>query len=354
MRAILICENPRLAHVVLGSLHANRFETRLVCNSQTIGSARSSRLHSGVLFCGDLLSSAGDVIRAINAEHDRISIDLVVAGDVCGSVLLGSISQHVIPPIFDIPDIDTVELLDDKSRFYELVLSLDIRTPRTVKFESRDDLDLSLVAGSVGFPAVVKPTKRWAGIGVYRVTSKDELRAQIWKDTSLADGFIVQQFIAGNDIGFGAFARGGKTIAHCTFTCGDRDATEFIIFPELSAYSNSVIEHTGYSGVINFDARIDLAGRVWMTECNPRFFMRTRAARLCGLDFLAVGLASPTQPVSKTPEGCFYSQGDLLSLVGLGHILSGKWSLQLARRTLHEVLHDPLPSIMRRLGLEQM
>jgi hypothetical protein len=135
-----------------------------------------------------------------------------------------------------------------------------------------------------------------------------------------------------------------------TFRCGPRNATEFVRIPVLAAIASKIAAETSYDGVANFDARMDDKGRVWLIECNPRFFMRVTAARICGLDFLKLGL--PGRPSISAPQarGRYYSLVDLASTNGLRHALSGRWPTQVLFSTLREACTDPGPSIVRRVS----
>jgi hypothetical protein len=111
-----------------------------------------------------------------------------------------------------------------------------------------------------------------------------------------------------------------------------------------------IAAETAYDGVANFDARLDSKGRVWLLECNPRFFMRLTASRVCGLDFLALGLRSSTPANVPQAHGRYYSVGDLASTRGLQRVLSGRWPPRALLNSLFEACIDPAPLIVQRLS----
>jgi biotin carboxylase len=353
MRAVVICHNPELALVVLKSLRANGVRPLLVCSKDAYATLRASRLAEGTLMVGDLAAQPGTVTEAINARHRITPVDIVMATDVQGLRLLHDM-PGLQPPIYPMPDEETLDLLNDKWALYRFAVRLGLDVPRTLFFADLNDIDRRSVAREIGFPAVVKPVSQWASIGFRLVASERDLAALIDDPAYRFDGVIVQQFVPGRDIGAGLFARAGIVHALSTFFCGPRDATEFARIPVLAAMASKIAAETRYEGVANFDARIDDKGRVWLIECNPRFFMRITAARVCGLDFLRLGLPGcPSTPVPQA-RGRYYSLGDLASASGIQRALSGRWPAHVLFNSLREACADPGPSIVRRLSRDKV
>jgi biotin carboxylase len=350
MRAVLICHNAELALVVLKALRANRVRTLLVCGKEAYAMLRSSRLADAILLSGNLAAEPDAVVDAINKRHRIDPIDIAMAADVDGLRLLHAIRLQLKPPVYPMPALQTLDLLDDKWSFYELAIRLGLKVPRTLFYARREHVDRAHIAREIGFPAVVKPVSQWASIGFRSVDSERDLAALIDDPTYGFNGVVVQQFIPGRDIGAGLFMRGGAVQALSTFFCGPRDATEFIHIPELTAMIGRIASETRYEGVANFDARIDDNGRVWLIECNPRFFMRITAARVCGLDFLRLGLPGLPPACLPRARGRYYSLGDIVSMSGLGRVLSGRWPARVLLNSLREACADPAPSIVRRLS----
>jgi biotin carboxylase len=349
MRAVVICHNPELGLVVLKSLRANGAQSLLVCSRCAHATLRASRLAEGTLMVGDPAPHPEAVADAINARHGITPIDIVMAADVQGLRLLHAI-RHLAPPVYLMPDKETLDLLDDKWALYRFATRLGLDVPRTLFFSGRNDIDRRAIIREIGFPAVVKPVSQWASIGFRCVASERDLAKLVDDPAYNFDGTIVQQFVPGHDIGAGLFARSGIVQALSTFRCGPRNATEFVRIPVLAAIASKIAAETSYDGVANFDARMDDKGRVWLIECNPRFFMRITAARICGLDFLKLGLPGCSSASMPQAQGRYYSLVDLASTNGLRHALSGRWPAQVLFSTLREACTDPGPSIVRRVS----
>lgn len=350
MRVLAICHNPELSLVVLKALKANGIRPLLICGENAYATLSASRLISEIVLTTDLNKDRESVAEAINAAHRDRPIDIVLASDVVGLRLLCELRERLLPPLYPMPERAMLDLLDDKWRFYRLAKELGITTPQTLYFADRREISPAHVGREIGFPAVVKPVSAWAALGFLTVASELELGALVEDANYGFESVIVQRYIPGRDIGLGLFARHGETLALSTFFCGRRDAAEFAELPDFALAGRKIARATDYNGVANFDARLDADGKVWLLECNPRFFMRLSAARACGLDFLRLGLSSGAAQNIPEAKGRYYSLGDLGSAQGLGFILSGQWPLRMLLRSLRDALADPAPVVIKRFG----
>ncbi len=349
MHVVLICNNSRLAQVVLYALRANGIRPSLVCNRRTAGSLRASRLVAGTLFLGAPGAEPDVVAGAINRAHRRDPVDLVMAADVDGLCLLADIRAQIEPPVFPMAPRPVLERLNNKWTFHGLCDDLNLRTPATLFIGKGQRLDGDRIARETGFPAVIKPVGKWASIGMQVVRARAALQ-----DGDASENVVVQTYVPGRDVGLGLFARDGRSLAACTFYCGERDATEFADMPDLRRMGDAIVAATGFSGVANFDARLDEAGRFWLLECNPRFFMRLGAARMCGLDLLKLGLPGRQAMQIPTASGSYIPRSDILSPSGLWRAATQRSAARIVMHGIGEAVADPVPLLLRRLGYDQM
>ena len=348
MRAAVICHTSELALVVLRSLRANGVEPYVLCDPRIERVLASSRACAGVVFSGDL-SSPADLIAAIRRLHRRAPLGVAMASNVQGQRILHAARSDLPMPTYPMASREALDVLDDKTRFYSLAAGIGLPVPRSLEFESRSAIDVGLVSRRIGYPAAVKPAVSWASIGFRRVGSEAELRALAEDRTYAYRKIVVQEFVEGQDVGVGLFARGGKVEAAATFKCGPRDAAEFVAITALAEAAARIAAQTAYEGVANFDARLGPSGAITLLECNPRFFMRLRAARLCGLDFLAMGLPGGTGRPNAA-RGRYRPLGDVVSAAGLGDVFKGRWDARVLARTAVELAADPMPALLGRLG----
>lgn len=312
---------------------------------RTAGAFASSRLAGELIFTGELSTRQDAIAGAINARHRQQPIDMVLASDVPGLYCTHDLADRLLPAVYPMPDRKTLDILNDKWSFYRFASARGLPVPKTVFFSHKGVIDVALVGRKVGFPAVVKPVSAWSSLGVRIVVSEDDLTAFIGLAGYPFHGIVVQEYVAGRDVGLAMFARRGEVVATSTFYRGHRDATECADMPQFSAMAAEIARQTSYGGVANFDARRAADGGIRLLECNPRFFMRLRAMRLCGLDLLRFGL--PGAHLGGHARGNHYLRSDLFSLGGLGRVLSGKWPAAVLLRDLADAVRDPLPSILR-------
>jgi hypothetical protein len=346
MRAALICSNVDLGFVVLNALAANGIRPLLLCDRAAAREFRSSRLTSGVVFAGHLSHQQDMVARTINECHRREPVDIVLASDVAGLICIHNIREHLLPPVYPMPGRDALDTLNDKWKFFRLVSALGLSTPRTLFFSSRQAIDPRIVEREIGFPAVIKPIDSWSAIGVRIVASRRDVDTFLLDRSYTFERVVVQQFIPGRDVGLGTFARHGEPAAISTFLCGPRDATECVDLPEFASMATAIMRQTDYCGVANFDGRMSGDGRIWLLECNPRFFMRLRALRICGLDFIRFGLPG-MEPSGGKARGSYYSRRDLVSIGGIARVLSGRWPVGALLRDFGDAIRDPWPLLLR-------
>lgn len=352
MRAAVFCHTSELALVVLRALRANGVVPFVACEPRIEKVVASSRACERVFFCGNLSRTEQDlsaVIDALDRIHREIGLDLVMASNVQGLRILHDIAGAIPVPIYPMPPLEALDVLDDKRTFHDLAVTLGVPVPRSMEFEAAQMIDVERVSRDLGYPVAVKPAISWASIGFRRVDSERGLRDLAFGDAYPFRRIVVQEYVEGVDVGAGVFARGGRVEAMATFKCGPRDAAEFVSIPALARAAECIVGATGCEGVINFDARLAPSGEVKLVECNPRFFMRLRATRLCGLDFLRMGLpgfgGSP-----GTACGRYRPLGDAASASGFRQLVTGEWAAAVFARTAAELAADPLPTLLGRIG----
>jgi biotin carboxylase len=350
VRAVLICHNAELAAVVLDALRANAIVPLLICGEAAAQAFKFSRLRSKVILAGKRSGEPETVCKVINSHHSQAPIGVVMAADVDGLATIDAIRERLLPPVYPMPARGVLEMLDDKWAFYQYAAGLGLNLPPTIAFSGRNSIDAVRVARDIGFPAVIKPVKGFAGRGFTLVPSASGLADAMAADDGRTGAVVVQRFIAGRDIGLAVLACGGEMKAAATFYCTPYDGAEFADMPDFAGIGRRIVSDTGYNGIANFDARLDEHGRIWLLECNPRFFMRLTASRFCGLDFLKLGLPGSVFSPPMVAVGTYYARRDMISMRGLARLFSGQLPPRLALKSLGEILADPLPLLMRRLS----
>jgi biotin carboxylase len=347
LNVVLVAMRGRLAYDVLRALHGMRARVQLICDCRS--SIRMSRYCETLYASRDLGNESQDrVVEVINQRHRRDPIDTVLASDVDGATLLNRIRTDLTPPVFPAPDTPTLALLNNKWRFQQLCVALGIAAPESLFFESKERLDPARIESELGYPVVVKPVDRCGGDGVIVAESADAVSVKVISNPRYVygAGFIVQRYVRGRDWGYIAFARDGRIDVALTFACGPNWRTEIRHDPGLLDAARRIIEHVRYTGVVNFDCRLDDETSTFkFLECNPRFCRRVTATRLCGLNFVEAGLGRVAQPPA---EVSYFPLRDVFTRDGVRSLAHGQWPLSIVGATIFETASDPIPGFMRK------
>jgi predicted ATP-grasp superfamily ATP-dependent carboligase len=347
MRVALICNNVELSKAVLASLNANGIRPLMLANDQCHSLFRASRFVDRLWKAGEEFTEAEQVAAVLKDCHVDFGIDQLLADNVVGLRVIDDIRREIKIPVFPMPARRSLEMLDNKATFEALVSQIPIPVPPSRVFPSIQLIDADGMAQKIGFPLVIKPASSFASIGLKLVENEAELEKARSDRSYVFSPVIVQKFINGRDAGVSIFAKDGAVSAVSTFMCGPKNATDFVDIPALAEMAEKIARATSYNGIANFDARIDETGRIWVLECNPRFFMRLTATRLCGLDFLRLGLPGRSPPKPPRATGCYFSPTVLCQREPLRRLIQGEWSIWVLAQSLRDVLRDPGIHAMR-------
>lgn len=291
-----------------------------------------------------------EVAEIINELHRRIPIDIVIGSDLDSLLLLARMGNLIVPPLYAMAPSETLLRLHDKWQFFQMCRALDIDVPRSVRIQPQT-CDPGSIAREIGFPLVIKPTALYGQRGVVFVDDQRALAAEFrsypfpWS--------IVQEFIPGQDWGISIFANYGRITNWTSFLCPDFVSAAFVPNGDLLELVRRIVAETHFNGVANFDARMDERDhRLKMFECNPRFFSRMSATRLCGLDFVKAGICGEER--QALTSGYYFHWRELGRLAGWRALCNGNWKIRSLARDLGEMLVDPLPIVARKMCREDL
>ena len=343
MQVVVLCDDNRLGQVVLDTLHANSAKSWLIYTNRAKPLRFSRSAIPLMAVQGALATQTDAMVQAINRLHNEHRIDSVLATDVRGALFLCDNRDRLGPPVFPLPDRATLQTLDDKWRFYLYCQKLGLPVPKTLCFETRA-IDVREVEQEIGFPTVMKPLNENGGRGFAVARNRDHLKVCV---ANYRYRFVLfQKYIAGNDLGLSLFAQDGRIRSVAAFRCGPKLRTEFADLPVFAHICERIIASTNYTGVANFDARIDSAEQISLLECNPRFFARLNAVRLAGLDLLRMGLPGVEPSGGSQAVGTVFSRGDIR---GISRMLYDSSTARTMIRSWSEFLADPAPYLVARL-----
>lgn len=351
LNVVLLGMRGPLAYAALKALYAMKARVGLICDCRS--AIRKSRYCRRVLYVSRDIGSEplSHIARIIEEEHRRESVDFVVASDVSGEMVLNAIEAEVTPPIFPAAENSVLRALNNKWAFQQICNAAGVPVPDSIFFESKDRLDVGRIVATLGYPVVVKPVEMFGGDGVVVAENSEAISARVIRNDRYTygdSGLIVQRYVPGRDWGVGAFAIDGRIEAAVTFMCGPRWRTQFREHSDLLNACRRIIEHVRYTGVVNFDCRVDdKANAFKLLECNPRFFHRITAVRLCGINFVAAGIHKKEQVLHGE---CYLPIRDVLTQKGAKALLEGRWPLSALITDVLENLRDPIPALTNNAG----
>jgi predicted ATP-grasp superfamily ATP-dependent carboligase len=239
------------------------------------------KFHAASDFAKAPEASLARKIDAIAREH---GIDLVIPGDTVTTRLLTRIRDALATPVFPVPEAETFDALVTKDRFMEVCARFGVPHPKGALYLDRAGLLAAIGDGRVRFPAMFKPLNRAGGIGIVKADADNAHALAAAIDYA---PILVQDFVDGEDRSISIFCRGGEIKKEVVYSHPD-GVFHFHDEPELSRLVRELAGAMKLDGVINFDARVDPNGKVWLIECNPRFFFSMDAIMIAGINFADV------------------------------------------------------------------
>ena len=98
----------------------------------------------------------------------------------------------------------------DKISTKRAVASRGISVAKEVLLYRGDSLDEESLAAELGLPMFVKPNASGSSFGVTKVTSKEGIKEAVEKAFTESDEVLVEEFVAGREMGCGVMIAGGK------------------------------------------------------------------------------------------------------------------------------------------------
>ena len=351
MNVILLCHWSRTAEHVVRSLRVLGATVAVIHDAHS-ASIRWSFCCRAVHAVPNMRSADPvEIALLINAMHRKRPVNWVLGADFLSIAILAKARKFILPRLYPMTDLETLERLNDKKRFYILCQTLGIAVPHTI--EITKTTDPRLLETAIGYPLLIKPTDQYGGRGILQIHGRRELETRFLTADYPYSNVIAQEYVPGHDWGMSVFARNGRILSWATFYCPNILSAIFRPNYDLYTMVERIVTATGFTGIANFDARFDIGTEsMKLLECNPRFFLRLTAARLCGLDFVAAGICTDGGLVSLA-SGAYHHWREAFSRAGALTLLQGAWDWYHLARDLVETFGDPLPAIVRKWRLEE-
>jgi len=312
---ILVGNSLRLALPVLQATHEISGARCVVA-----GTSQTRRLRwSGLCRRHVLLDFDDDKqsLERLNALAEERPGAILVPFDCEGIRLVNRLRANLMLDSMPIPDLATLDKLEDKWRFHEFCVDHSLPCPATEFVGEKSGLDFDALASRLGVPFVVKPTN-WSGsLGVQIVRSRTELEDKIVRNAKYDYGsLIAQKYVQGVDMCLNVLAFDGHVNAISIQRPG-ACWIDFVANDKIEALAGQICRGSRFHGIMNLDVRLEEAtGEVFLIESNPRCWASLLATVSCGLNIVAECIRQIPLQQGQGPRrlvaGRFYQRHPLL------------------------------------------
>jgi len=297
-RCVIFGDDAALAAMLIWSLPITQFDGYLVFGSSAI--AHLARLPGCLGVIEADLAAPSPAALAELARRLAGYPAVAIPADDAGCDLLARTAH----PLFDVVPLASPALLAtlrDKWTFHQLCRQLGLPTPETRLLGEKSDIDITALLADLGGKVVIKPTNQHGGQGVVVLDGADGFRREV-RDNPAYDfaPLIGQTWVPGRNLCISLLARDGE-ILHCAMQRRGERRTEFLQHDRLFAAVTVLVRHTGFSGLANFDARLEPDGQVFLLECNPRPWASLGQSSWAGLNFVRAAVEMARGGTSSQP-----------------------------------------------------
>ncbi|MGE7649046.1 carbamoyl phosphate synthase large subunit [Peribacillus frigoritolerans] len=176
---------------------------------------------------------------------------------------------------------DTLDQLEDRDRFYQLLQKLDI--PHVPGSMANGEEQLISRAEAIGFPVLLRPSYVIGGQGMEIIGSKESLLNRMSNGTALVYPVLIDSYIPGKEAEIDLIADGNDVyipiIAEHIEKAGVHSGDSMALLPaqsltddikdKMTIYAKKLVSELGYKGLMNIQFVIE-GNSVYVLEVNPR------------------------------------------------------------------------------------
>lgn len=299
MNMIVAGKNERLIVQVLLGIRSYSDAKCVVLASTGTGALRWSSLCAKYKRIGFAKSDDDAYVAAIERFTRHMQQATLIPADCEAQRITNRVRHRLKVRIIPIIDTETLDMLDDKWRFYQFCKKHGFQVPATIFVGDKTNLDFEKTEAELGLPFVIKPVSESGSFGVHIVHTRDYYDTAIRNNKKYQfKSLVAQQYIEGSDMGLDLLSLHGKV---SSFAIQERHAGGVSFLPD--AYLEKMVHEfcavSGYHGVMNIDVRRERnTGKAYLIEANPRFWVTHSAAVWNGMNFVAESIEQ-----TPCPEG---------------------------------------------------
>ncbi|PCD06407.1 carbamoyl phosphate synthase large subunit [Peribacillus simplex] len=176
---------------------------------------------------------------------------------------------------------DTLDQLEDRDRFYQLLQKLDI--PHVPGSMANGEEQLISRAEAIGFPVLLRPSYVIGGQGMEIIGSKESLLNRMANGTELVYPVLIDSYIPGKEAEIDLIADGNDVyipiIAEHIEKAGVHSGDSMALLPaqsltddikdKMTLYAKKLVSELSYKGLMNIQFVIE-GNSVYVLEVNPR------------------------------------------------------------------------------------
>lgn len=176
---------------------------------------------------------------------------------------------------------DTLDQLEDRDRFYQLLKKLDI--PHVPGTMANDQRELLQSAEEMGFPVLLRPSYVIGGQGMEIIRSKESLMNRIEQGVALVYPMLIDRYLPVKEAEIDLIADGTDIyvpiVAEHIEKAGVHSGDSMAYLPaqtlsqaikeKMVAYAKRIVNELAYQGLMNIQFVID-GENVYVLEVNPR------------------------------------------------------------------------------------
>ena len=260
----------------------SRYCKRIVCPDPT---KQEEEFVNLLLIIGEMMNTKGVVI-----QTEEASISTILK------------HKNELRKYYEIPmaNLDIIEKLTNKGKFYKMLKKLDLPHPKT--YFPTDISDVEKISKEITYPYIVKPEFSLSfgkdfHVKVFKANSAKELVMAYNKATSSGHEVVIQEVIPGSDTnvyGLGSYVNYKsepigifiyKKIRGYPKGFGTCNFVESVWEPEVFKLGTQLIQNINYHGISEIEFKKDLRDdKFKIIEVNARTWWQNRLAARCGVD----------------------------------------------------------------------